>query len=94
MAVLLSVEPVELLPVVAEPEVPLEEPEVPPELPVVEPVELPVDEGLVVEDGEPEDVPAALSVLRLQPPTVSTAANATASMMADLMLDAYISAPF
>lgn len=81
-------EPVEL-PLV-EPEVPVEsvEPEVPVE---------PVDGGLVVEDEEPvePEVPEASSVLRLQPPSVSTADNAKASRAAEVsLLDAYISVPF
>lgn len=61
-----------------------------------EPVELPLgDEGLVVEDEEPgDDVSVALSVLRLQAPSVSTADNTTTTMAADLILDAYISVSF
>lgn len=80
----LPVEPVELPPIEPEPEVPGDV--------------LPVDEGLVVEDEEPvePEVPEASSVvLRLQPPSVNTADNATATTAADLrLLDAYISVPF
>lgn len=87
------VESVELPPIEPEPEVPVE-PDVPvePEVPVE-----PVDGGLVVEDEEPvePEVPEASSVLRLQPPSVSTADNAKASRAAEVsLLDAYISVPF
>jgi hypothetical protein len=80
-----------LLPLV----LPSVEPVVEPVVEPGEPAELPLgDEGVVVEDEEPEDVPAASSVLRLQAPSVSTADNARASMTADLAVDAYISVPF
>lgn len=96
VAVLLSVpEPVELPPIVPEPEAPELSVELLPMLPVPDvPLEpLSVDEGVVVE-GDVEDVPVASSVLRPQALNASTADNTTAKATADLRLDAYISVPF